>query len=239
MIGCEECRDALGGYVLDALEPREAEAVRVHLEACEACALEHARLTPLPALLDLAGSVDAQVERPDSSLERAVLLDYERKRKERTACTQPGRVRRDGLRRRARPALAGALAGAALTAAAFALLTPAGEQQQLLRLKGSPGAPGASATARLDSNDAGTAVRLRVRGLVPTRGEEVYELWFVHRRGRISAGTFRVPAVDEVEVRLTTAARPGDYDRIGVTREPNDADPARNGPNVLAGRVAP
>lgn len=233
MIRCAECSDALGGYALGALDADEAEAVAAHLATCAECAVEHARLASLPGLLDLVGSAEARVERPQASLEQAVLLEYTRTRPESDRGRRAGR-----LRRRARPVLAGALAGAALTAAVFVLLARGGGGPDEVRLAGSPLAPAASATLELDAGDAGTAVRLRARGLAPTRGDEVYELWFVHRAGRVSAGTFRVSAAGQVDVRLATAARPGAYDRIGVTREPDDADPARNGPNVLAGRLS-
>lgn len=232
MIRCSECSDALGGYVLDALDADEAAAVAAHLETCPECAREQARLASLPDLLDLAGSADALVERPALSLEHAVLLEYARKPRKSHLGERAAR-----LRRRARPVLAGALAGAVLTGAVFALVSRGGGPDEA-RLAGSPLAPGASATLELDAGEAGTAVRLRARGLAPTRGDEVYELWFVHQAGRVSAGTFRVPAAGTVDVRLATAARPRTYERIGVTREPDHADPARNGPNVLAGRLA-
>jgi len=42
MTACHHVRAELGGYVLDALEPSEVEAVRRHLEDCPVCAAEHA-----------------------------------------------------------------------------------------------------------------------------------------------------------------------------------------------------
>jgi len=38
---CSECRTLLGGYVLGAIEPDEADAVRRHLAECAECAIEH------------------------------------------------------------------------------------------------------------------------------------------------------------------------------------------------------
>src|SRR5207244_13392433 len=75
---CADCRELLGGYVLHALEPDDAEAVRAHLRHCDRCAAEHGELTPLPAMLDLAGSADAVPERPPAALEEAVLDRFAR-----------------------------------------------------------------------------------------------------------------------------------------------------------------
>jgi anti-sigma factor RsiW len=146
---CNECRSLLGGYVLHALEPDEAEAVRRHLAACDACAAEHGELTGLPAFLDVAGGVESIAEQPPAALEEAVL---DRFASEHRAATRAGGAaggesgtavtpgvaagagpgRRTGLRRRvrslgrglARPfpaAVTGAAAAAAVTAALIVL----------------------------------------------------------------------------------------------------------------------
>lgn len=78
---------------------------------------------------------------------------------------------------------------------------------------------------------------MRARGLPPTTQGEIYEVWLVRGDARVSAGTFTTRAAEEVNVTLTSAARPAAYDRIGITLEPDGADPARNGPNVLAGEL--
>jgi Anti-sigma-K factor rskA/Putative zinc-finger len=54
MISCDEARDLAAGYVLDALEPEEAEAVRAHLATCAEPHPEFATLgSVVPALLEL------------------------------------------------------------------------------------------------------------------------------------------------------------------------------------------
>ena len=52
---CAAVRDDLGGYVLDALEPAEREAVAAHLATCPACARRHAELAGLPQLVATRG----------------------------------------------------------------------------------------------------------------------------------------------------------------------------------------
>lgn len=259
--GCAECRDLLGPYVLSALEPDEAERVRAHLERCPECADEVRELARLPALLDLAGSVEREAERPPAELESAVLRAVSGDRADQVHEPHPppgpaprrvGDPARPGpikpTRRSQRPwpprrvlavAAASALAGAGVTVAALALGGALGDGSDTSRvaLRGSPLAPRASAEAVVRAGPSGQSVRLSVRGLEPTRGEAVYELWFGRPDGRVSAGTFRVRPDGTAEVRLTAAARPGAYRAIGVTREPDGLDPAGNGPNVLRGEL--
>jgi hypothetical protein len=85
-------------------------------------------------------------------------------------------------------------------------------------LRGTATAPAARAYARLSSQDAGTRVDLAVHGMQPTPGA-VYELWCIGDGGtRVTAGTFRVDAAGRAHVRLTTAARLGEYERLSVQR---------------------
>lgn len=256
---CAECRDLAGPYVLSALEPDETERLRAHLESCPECAAEVRELARLPALLDLAGSVEREAERPPSALEDAVLRAVAQDRADTMYEPQvgPAPVRpRAGVPARPRPATAArrwqrpwpprrvlaaaaasALVGAGVTVASLAFGGALGNGSDTTRvaLRGSPLAPDASAEALVEAGPSGQSVRLRVRGLEPTRGEAVYELWFGRPDGRVSAGTFRVRPDGTAEVNLTVAARPGAYQAIGITREPDGLDPAGNGPNVLRG----
>jgi hypothetical protein len=89
---CAECRTLIGGYVLDALEPDETEAVSRHLADCPECAAEHARLAGVPGLLAYAGSDPGVVESPPPALEEAVLDRFAR---EHRAHRTPGGATRD------------------------------------------------------------------------------------------------------------------------------------------------
>ena len=146
---CNDCRNLLGGYVLHALEPDEAESVHLHLATCPACAAELEQLAGIPAVLDTAGVavVENSIERPPAALEEAVLDRFAREHPREQAPpeeaiargeAQPARAGREGPRRPsrakrlgtilrgriARPipaALTGALAAAAVTVALIAL----------------------------------------------------------------------------------------------------------------------
>jgi hypothetical protein len=53
----------------------------------------------------------------------------------------------------------------------------------------------------------------------------------------VSAGTFTVDDDGRANLRLTSAARAGRYERLWITREPDGTDPARNGPSVVVGAL--
>ena len=99
--------------------------------------------------------------------------------------------------------------------------TPAPRKRRSERCTSQDGAAsGATANAELHAVRAGTGVSLRVSGLPPVHGQ-VYEVWCIPDDGRwISGGTFRVDGRGGARVTLTSAARPGDYERILVTRRP-------------------
>ena len=227
---CDECREQIGGFVLSALEPTEMEQVREHLLQCEDCRRERDRLAGVLPLLDLVREQDVPERSPDPALESMVVARYRHERR-RWSSRMPASWRGP---------LAGAVAGAALVTAAFLLpgLGGGGGERLTVELTGSARAAGASGAAELRSTDAGTRVDLRVRSLQPTRRNEIYELWLVGPGGRTSAGTFRISGSGEASLRMTAAVRIGDLRGLGVTREPDERDPDRNGPNVLAGKVS-
>jgi anti-sigma-K factor RskA len=226
---CAECRELIGGYVLDALEPDEMEAVRRHLAECPECAAEHARLDDLPGLLTLAGPPGAAPASPPAALEEAVLDRFAREHRPARRAETPRRSRSRsraaailGWIRQPLPAAAvGALAATII--AAVLVLAPGDEgtaNGEIFNasLSGSSAAPAAHASARLETSSAGTQVRLKVAGL-SGNPDNLYELWCVRDDGtRVSAGTFRVNAQGKAVVNLTTAASPGEYHRMSVER---------------------
>lgn len=242
---CSDCRDLIGGYVLDALDPAEATTVRRHLADCPECAAEHARLAGIPDLLDLAGATENAYEHPPAALEEAVLDRFAREHRAGGARRRPARRRLRGLARPFRRPLPAALTAAvATTAIAVAIaLGNAGPEQYAApgntyqaSLSGSPAVPSAHAYARLQSVTSGTLVRLKVNGL-KGRPDYLYELWCVRDDGmKISAGTFRVDSHGRADVNLTTAAVVGDYHRLSVERR---AQPPASAPGqpVMAGEI--
>jgi anti-sigma-K factor RskA/putative zinc finger protein len=228
MTACERCHELLGGYVLAALEPAEAAVVRRHLESCPDCGADHAELHGVPELLTLLGESDAEPEPPPRELEEVVLDRFARER--------PRQPRRRSSRRPWQISL-GFAAAAAATVGLLALagVFEAAKPDRAfghVRLQGA--ASGTRAYADLRAVRAGTGVDLRVRGLT-AGGGRVYEVWCIPDNGRwISGGTFHVDGRGRARVKLTSAARPGDYELMLVTQRP--AGESRGTP-VLRGRV--
>jgi len=216
MSACEHIRAGLGGYVLGALEPDEADAVREHLERCSECAREHASLAGLPALLTLAEPIESAPPLA-SAVEERVLDAVARER------TQPRPHTRRRWLRRPRvmiPALA------ALAAVAIALVVALGGGSRApydIALQPTAAGGAAGGHTQLKSTAGGTTLHMWVKGL-PADPNVVYEVRCDAAGWSASAGTFRVDARGRAVVVLTTAARRGQYDSIRVVRRSSDTD---------------
>jgi anti-sigma factor RsiW len=227
MSECVHFRELLGGYVLDALEPEDREALRQHLAACPRCRREHTELAGVPAMLDLLDTPEEGPAAPPAGLEEAVLDRFARERRRLVPIRLPQR-RRWGIRL----GIAGALAAVVAALVLGGVFSPSGGQSAFAHVRLS-GAGGASAEADLRALRAGTGVQLAATGLPAGHGR-VYELWCVADDGRwISGGTFRADGRGQARVSLTSAARPGEYEVMLVTQRTS----GDHGPRVLAGRV--
>jgi hypothetical protein len=232
---CNELRPLLGGYVFEALEPDEAEAVRAHLPGCPACAAELASLAELPQLLDLAAPVSHPGEPLAASTEEA-LLDRVARESDRPR-PRPKRRRLPRIEwTRPRVAIASALIAAIVAVTATAMVTrdtePASSRRYVVALHAGAAAPKAKAGIALYRVHGGTGVHLWAKGLEPG-SKRVYEMLCGNEKWTTSAGTFRADAQGRVNVRLTTAARVGEYDRVSVVTKGRDGTMS----DVLTGRL--
>jgi anti-sigma factor RsiW len=240
MTQCDDLRHSLGAYVLGALDPEEAAAVRRHLQECPRCAAERDALTPLPSLLSTAGGADAAITEPLSPAFEERLLDaYARDH----AARPPRRRRFAGLRRRLRPRrlTVGIAAALAAAAAAVGVAVVGSDDEPATRRYDvsfrSVGAPGASARANLIGGDSGTTVHLWVKGL-PRDKNAVYEVMCDAQMWTASAGTFRTDADGHAYVVLTTALRKGEYDAIRIVRRAHRADGRLIRRDMLAAKLS-
>jgi len=242
---CDDLRPLLGGYVLGALEPDEAAAVREHLPGCAACTAEHASLAGLPALLDLATPLAAPEEPLSPAFEEALLdrfaRDRDRARDAEGGPPPPRRSRRPRIAwTRPRVAIASGLAAAALTFGVMLAVdrdpAPAGPSRtfDFALQAGAAAPPGGDVRGRVSLYRVrgGTGVHLRASGL-PAGAGRVYEMLCEKRGWSASAGTFRADARGRVDARLTTAARVGEYDSLRVVYR----DERGHTRDVLTGRL--
>jgi anti-sigma-K factor RskA len=212
MSACDHVRIELGAYVLGALEPAEADAVREHLERCSECAREHAALAGLPALLTLAEPIESAP--PLAAVVEERVLDAVARERPQPA---PGRARR--LLRRPR-LLIPAFGAVAAAAVALVLVLGGGGGPYDVALQPVGGSTAAGHT-QLESTKGGTMLHMWVKGL-PSDPSVVYEVHCDAPDWSASAGTFRADANGRAVVVLTTAARRGDYDSIRVVRRSSD-----------------
>jgi anti-sigma factor RsiW len=237
---CNDLRPLLGGYVFDALEPDETAAVRAHLAGCAACNAELASLSELPHLLDLAATATQPTEPLAPSAEEALLDRFARESDLAHPREAKPRRRRPRLPRiawtRPRVAIASALVAAILAVGVTAAVTrdsqPATPRQYVVALEPSAAQPGAKAHIALFRVHGGTGVHLWATGLQPG-SKQVYEMLCGNADWDASAGTFRADQNGRVSVRLTTAARVGEYDRVRVVTKGRDGTTN----DVLTGRL--
>jgi hypothetical protein len=222
---CRSHAELIGPYVLQALEPDEMEAMRLHLEGCPRCSAEAHALAALPALLDQADADDAVAVLPPE-LEEQVLDRFVRER------ATPPRAPRRSWRRVAVPALA----VAAVAAAVLVATLPGGTDSAYARaeLWSLPAGHGAAGSAKVDEVAGGTRVHLSAHNL-PGQAGTAYELWCVRTDGRwINGGSFRARADGTAAAELTAAVTPGEYHVVVITRRSTGG---QRGAEVMRGKL--
>jgi Anti-sigma-K factor rskA/Putative zinc-finger len=206
--GCETYGELVGGYVLQALDPPEQEAMKRHLEECELCRREYAALSSIPDLLDRIVPADVPPPAPSPALEEAVLDRVARER---------GRKKRVRFRWPPKPLLAGAAAAVAV-ALVVALLVRGPTPDPAYATGKLVGPPGVSGGFSVKSVPAGAEVNLWAQGL-PVRSGMTYELWCVRTDGRwVNGGSFQPRRDGYANATLTAAVMPGDYHLVVVSR---------------------
>ncbi len=247
---CDEVRDLAAAFVLDALEPDEADAVRAHLASCEDAHVEFAELASVvPALLEAVPTVEPPAELKG----RIMAAAAEDVRVVPAVPPRPTLV--VPVPRSSGPAMSWVLGIAAVLAIALlggwnlllqgelgaartyeqrvaAVLDVAGQPGSLTAVLTADGGDGPAGLAAVSSDG---AVSLAMRKLAPTTGDEVYEAWVIGGDGvPVPLGDFQVGAsgVAFFESRgVPTEA--GIV--LALTREPGPGATAPSGPPVSAG----
>jgi hypothetical protein len=240
------------GYALGALDPGESARFEEHLRACAQCQAEVAEFSLVAATLALA----APAAEPPGDLEFKVAAAVRQAVMTSSATpTVPSpvlapakarpkgaaRVRRWWQARWAGP-LYGALAGAALTAAAFVatILIPSSPALAAnISLSAEPGFAG-SGLAAAHAAPGGFEISLTVTGLPASGPGQFYECWYAgpgNRPGHpelITAGTFTVDSTGSHTFSMWSAADPAKFKVMQITLEqPGDA--SQHGKVILSG----
>jgi len=225
----------LGGYVLGALEPAEAEAFATHLETCPECRAEYESLAALPDLLARAAPA---ITEPPGLRDRTLAAVAAAATGPDARATRPERRRRSATRLVTALAAVAALFAGLLVATTVLQPAPAGATVVLV----SPTGARAHGIAHVRTIHGIRTVDMRLSDMPATDRASYYECWFVGagddlaHPNRVSVGTFRVGTSGSVHIRMTTAADAARFPTMGVTLEPDDGNPARTGVKVLVSR---
>ena len=257
MMRCDDVRDLLAAYALDAVDVDERDRLDDHLASCPACAEELRGYRETAALLALAVP---QVEPPADLGARVVAA----------AGRSDGEQRAERAWRRPsagrRPSLLALVASLALLIAVGVALWAASLQGQLAEqralaasneeralrydrvvavlqseglivrsLESTPVAPNGYGRVYLDPASGDGMVM--VRSLPPLPEGRAYQLWIVKADGeRATCGFLRRTSPDGDGYTLIQAPLPvSDWQRLGLTEEPATGSPGPTGPRVIGG----
>jgi anti-sigma factor RsiW len=163
---CREIRQALGVYVLGAIDPAERAQVEAHLATCPGCREELASLAGLPAMLRKVPVVEAErLAAPDAESDLSVVPSEDMLQ---SLVARTANVRRNHRWRGVLAAAAAvivALGGGAAIATALQPSSPAAAEHWHTALGG--GAPGIRLTVEYRPVESGTMIRANVTGLPP------------------------------------------------------------------------
>jgi Anti-sigma-K factor rskA/Putative zinc-finger len=251
----------VAGYALGKLDQDETVSFEAHLAECDECRRELEELRGLPELLaraappvrvpsDLrartldavrqaAETAAATGELPETAAPRPELVRAPAEEAPAAERRRPGRVSARLVALSRRPFLAAAVAAALVVLlaipASLLLDRPATTELALVSPSGGP----ARGTVVVTRTDGGRKFDVRIEGLEPPGKGNLYELWAVgpddtpERPQRVSLGTFDVPAGGKARVLAFTAASASVFAKVGVTKEPQNGNPAKEGPIVL------
>jgi len=245
------------GYALGALDPDDRALFEEHLRTCEQCQAQVAEFSLVAASLATA----APAAEPRRDLERKIIAAVKDAMMTEGAAVLPAAAvatakarakagPEDNLAARARRwwqsrwavPLYAALAGAAVTAAAFAaaiFIHSSPAPAATISLSAQPGFAGSGmATAR--ATQSGFAISLTVTGLPVSKSGQFYECWYAgpdNRPGHpqlITAGTFTVDSTGSHTFSMWSAADPAKFKIMQITLEqPGDA--SQHGKVILSG----
>jgi anti-sigma-K factor RskA len=203
----QRLREALGGYVLGALDPAERRHLEQHLKECRDCTDEVARFSPLPGLL---GRVSEREVRAGLLVPSDDLLDGVISRLAKEERSLRSQVRRWRM--------ATVAASFATLVAAVIAVAPWEPVPDRVIAPVSPVAADATAVtgqAAAIAWEWGTTVELQVEALPQRDG---YVLWAIADDGRRErAGTWGVTASGRAQVRGASSIARSELRRVEVT----------------------
>ena len=164
---CREIRQALGVYVLGAIDPAERAQVEAHLATCPGCREELASLAGLPAMLRKVPVVEAErLGAPDAESDLSVVPSDDMLQSLVARTANVRRIHRWRGVLAAAAAVIVALGGGAAIATALQPSSPGGVAEHWHTALGS-GATGIHLTVMYRPVESGTLIKANVTGLPP------------------------------------------------------------------------
>ena len=164
---CREIRQALGVYVLGAIEPAERAQVEAHLATCPGCREELASLAGLPAMLRKVPVVEAErLASPDAEPDLSVVPSEDMLKSLVARTTNVRRIHRWRGVLAAAAAVIVALGGGAAIATALQPSQPSVSLQHWKTALGG-GATGVHLTVEYRPVESGTMIKANVTGAPP------------------------------------------------------------------------
>lgn len=226
-------RDDIAAYALGSLDAASARQLEMHLQECAEC---RELLREYQEVIQLLPLGLEPVSPPDGADERLLERARDSARVPTRRVERPFQLPQRWVLPAAAVLLLMLLGGVAALVAIFGGDDEMPDAQTIIRLSGSENAP--NAVGQLIVREDGT-VELVVSDLPRLPAGEAYQFWFVQPDDqRMSGGLFTVDPDGESVVLIDM---PYDsiyqFDRVGVTVEPEGGSPGPTGINVLAGRV--
>ena len=235
---CADVSPNLAAFVLGGLDPEEAAEIRRHLASCPSCRNELEELEKVNRALQAA----PPPADPPGHLKDEILSQV---RAEELSSSDEELASSGGYRSKyLRSVIAGVAAAAVVVVAAIGIVSSLREEPPVATIQLVPtpeeaaGLEGYWGVAELHSQPLGNQqVELKLNNFDEPEPNSYYEVWFVSRGERISAGSFTSVDQGETRVWLNVAPEARNCDTLLITEERADNDPAPSETVALKGEV--
>ena len=234
---CPDLSPNLAAFVSGGTEPEEAAEIRRHLASCVSCRDELEELEKVNRALQAAPPPAV----PPGHLKDEILS---RVRAEQLSSDEDIATFGGYSYRYLRPVIAGVAAAAVVVMVSLGIIFSLREEPPVATIQLVPtpeedaGLEGYWGVAELHSLPLGNQqVELKLNNFDEPEPNSFYEVWFVSRGERISAGSFTSVGKGETRVWLNVAPAARNSDTLLITEERADKDPAPSETVALKGEV--
>ena len=235
---CADVSPNLAAFVLGGMDPEEAAEIRRHLATCPSCRNELEELEKVNRALQAA----PPPEMPPGHLKDGILSQV--RAEQPSASDEELAFAGEDRFKYLRSVIVGVAAAAVAAVVALGIIFALREEPAVATIQLVPtpdeaaGLEGYWGVAELHSQPLGNQqVELKLNNFDEPEPHSYYEVWFVSRGERISAGSFTSVGQGETRVWLNVAPEARNSDTVLITEERADNDPAPSETVALKGEV--